>query len=601
MASVADIQQSMEDLLTQYNAEAQSFLSTLSANLEYSSDIDVPGTSPSYFSGNASFSDVTRRYPDRPDDIEYEAVSDPGAPPTLAALPVIDVVSDLPSYDLASPEVSIPSAPTFTLPAEPVSPSIDGVVLPTKPVYTLPTVPTLASVQMPDSPGFSWPSYQAAFPVEPDLTLRVDTFAWSEEVYSSDVIDAVQAKLLGDLENGGYGIEPADEEALWARAKDRETQALRAEEQQIDSRVIAAGWRLPTGILAALRQRALQDALGKLNETHREIFVTRADLFRKAREFAINKGIDLETLLINYWGARQERAFNAAKMTAEFSVVVLNALIARYNIQLQAYQTYTDGYKARVEAILAQVQAYKTEVDAALAKFEANKTEVELYRAQLEAVNTLVNLYTAEMQSARIGAEIENLKLERFKAMVSAYVAQVDAKKTIAQLFESQVRGELAKVEVFKSQVEAYTTQVNAVKAKADVKIADLEARIKQQTLTLGAYQASLEKYRADIAAETARVNSITGVYEADSRAFAAFAQAWSALQDVGVREMDLIKTSAIEASKVNQQKAAIEIKKLEAEAEIRGDAAKAGAGIYQELLKSIGAQVSGLLTQEGS
>jgi hypothetical protein len=62
---------------------------------------------------------------------------------------------------------------------------------------------------------------------------------------------------------------------------------------------------------------------------------------------------------------------------------------------------------------------------------------------------------------------------------------------------------------------------------------------------------------------------------------------------------MELIKSNAIEASKIDQHKAEVEIHKLEAEASIRGAAGKAGADLYASLLQSIGAQATALIVKE--
>lgn len=600
MASTAEaVSNLMKELITQYQSEASSFLQALEQNLTATFDVDVPGASRSYFSSNASISDLTGQKPKRPTGLDYKTVTDPGATPTLDDLPVLNLSSDIPAFDIAAPAITLPAQPSLAIPSAPSAPSVDSVAIPVKPTLNLPTVPTLADVELPTSPGFQWPTFQASFPVEPSLLLRTDTFDWSETPYESELLETITAKLQGDLDHGGYGIETTDENALWARAKDRELRALAGNEDQIDKEIAGKGWQLPTGTLVALRQRALQDTHEKLNELHREIVVARADLFRKAREFAINKGMDLEQMLLTYHGAVQERAFNAAKMVAEFAVMVLNANISRYNIQLEAYKAYVSSYEIRVRSVLATIEAYKAEIEAAISKHEANKAQVELYNAQLNGANTLTQLYATEMQAARVATEIEGEKINRFRALVDAYVAQIGATEANVRLYDSVIKGELSKVEIFKSQVDAYNSQVNALKAKADVQVADLDARIKQQSLVLQAYNAQLEKYRADIAAETSRVRSLVDVYGADNQAYAALAHAWSEFHRVGMAELELIKTNAIEASKIDQRKAEVTIQKMVNEAQIRGDAGKAGVTVYQNLLAALGSMTSTLVYKE--
>jgi hypothetical protein len=80
-----------------------------------------------------------------------------------------------------------------------------------------PTAPTVDDIPI-DLP----PEPTVDLPAIPD----VDTTATS-------IINAVFAKLLADVQNGTYGIDTADEQALWERTRDREAAALRDAAEQI--------------------------------------------------------------------------------------------------------------------------------------------------------------------------------------------------------------------------------------------------------------------------------------------------------------------------------------------------------------------------------
>ena len=131
-------------------------------------------------------------------------------------------IGDVPEFTAAEPVMSIPDPPDvdwpiFTKEAPPMS----DPTYPTSPEFDLPTTPTLTTVTVPSPPDFNMPQFTAEEPVF-DATAPEPMFVWNEAEYSTDIIDALNAKLLNDIAVGGSGLSEETEQAIYDRAKSRQ-------------------------------------------------------------------------------------------------------------------------------------------------------------------------------------------------------------------------------------------------------------------------------------------------------------------------------------------------------------------------------------------
>lgn len=164
--------------------------------------------------------------------------------PTFSEAETITV----PEFTSVAPALNIPDTPDTTLPSVPTAPSISDPVLPTAPSITLPTAPSFSSVDLPLPPSVDIPSFTAGLPSEDFLT-PTNNFTFYEAQYSSELLDELNSKLLSDLQNGGYGIETADEQALFNRLRDRETELALTQVEEIRRSAAARGFPLPPGAI----------------------------------------------------------------------------------------------------------------------------------------------------------------------------------------------------------------------------------------------------------------------------------------------------------------------------------------------------------------
>lgn len=604
MATNDQIQASIDKRLDDFSAKLTVFLDDL--QVQATADPFTVFPSPSIGSsfiiqtGDAggSFNDALNDQPDRPTGLDYVPPVDPGPAPgdfTLAdvSLPTIPVFADVP------PTLTFPVQPEFDLPVQPSAPTIDTVTLPAKPTVTLPSVPVLKDVVLPEAPTLTLPTFSESFPVTPDITLLTDTFSYNEPEYQNDLLDRIEATLFADLANGGFGVTTSDEEAIYSRAVDRETRLGNAKERELIDSYAQRAWRAPTGALAQIVDANIRETLGAISTANREMAISRADLMRKAREFAISQGITLNELLLRDFGFRQERVLNAARFAAEFGISVFDAKIRQHNLKLAAFEAFTRSYEVQIRALLSQTEIYKSQVEAASVQQEINESVVDVYEAQIRAATTLISLYETELNAAQVQATLEKLKIEQFQVQMQAFVATVQAKSEEVRLFESFIRAEGIKQDVYQSQVRAFAVRVDAAKSEADIELARLNADVRTAELELTGYEAQLRKYVADIDAEVKRVAAKAEVYGTDIEAFRAILSGWEGLSRVDIAASEAFTREAQEEARINLEQLRVRLSEIIQQKELRLGAAEAGGDAFGKTVAALGNSLQSIAVNE--
>ena len=421
----------------------------------------------------------------------------PPTAPTLSFSTVTDVV--VPDLTAVSPTLSFPTAPNSDLPNSPnAAPSFTSPTIPTSPLLNLPAVPTLAALALPDPPSISLPSFSAISPPD-DLVAPTAQFQFAEAAYQSLLLDPLKSKLLDNLVNGGYGIETADEIALFNRVRDREVEAMMSRISDAGRAMAARGFPLPPGELSVHVDRAYQEMQDKVSSASRDIMLERSKLFVENRQFTIREVKEVEQMLINFHNAVQERSLNVARLTVELSVTIFKALVERYSARMNAYRVEAEVFADKIRGELAKAEIYRTQVDAVNVGSQLQRNQVETYLAQLKGVETTVGIFRVQMDAAKVQAEIERIKLEAYRSQVDTYTAQVQAKVAEFGMYRSQIEGETAKVQAFEAQVRAFVGQVGAAEIKSKVQLGKLQQETEQARVKLLSYQGQLEQYKADV------------------------------------------------------------------------------------------------------
>lgn len=590
--SVQEVQSQALAYASAAQGEMSSFLSTLSNIGAIDSDLNLAlnNYSPSFrlyewaSSETLSVSDgsVTASAP---------------ATPTIPTIAFPDIGS-FPELTLADPVIDLPTAPSATLPAAPSdAPEFSAPSMPDRPTLTLPAVPTLASLSLPEAPTITLPSFDASLPVD-DVVAPSAEFDFAEQRYSSALLDAASAKLLGDLQNGGYGIEPEDEEAIWERARERELRNSEQAVSEVARQAAARGFAVPTGAMLGQLDTLQQQALEKTSSMSREIALKRADLYVQNRQFTLQQVQALEAVLIGYYSAYAERSLNAAKAVVDAGVAIFNSRVQRLGLNVEIYRARAAVFETQLKAALSHLDVFKSQVEAAKLSQEAQAANVALYTAQVDGVRAVAAVYSTEIEAAKAVASIESLRLDAFKSRVETYTAQVAAKGAEFDMYKARLSGEKTKVDVYQSAVEGYKAKAAAYSSKVSAGEAVTRAQVAAAGLTLDTYRAELTAYTAELDRQFKNIASQIDVYKARVQKFSVDAEQAANYNRVAVE--DSKARAEIEQAQTRNAIAAagVRVSAAEATAKLGIAAADAGARVSASVVSSALTAASGLAAE---
>jgi hypothetical protein len=451
-------------------------------------------------------------------DLPTLAIPTPGAVDATVAIPTFDTIS--------VPSITLPDAPSvdhlvFTGVREALAP----LNAPVRPTLTLPDAPTFANIAMPTITDIVLPTLSAIAPTDA-LTEPSSLFEFSEAVYSSALLDSSKAKLLHDMENGGYGIETADEDALWARARDRELRNAAAASNEIARAMAARGFSLPPGAMLAQLASTNQEGAEKSSTVSRDIALKRADMYVENRKFTITEVRELEQLSINLHMGVMERALNVAKATTEFGIALFNAKVSKFNVLMDGYKTKVAAYAEEVRAAVSQMEAQKVKLQFAETQVAVQKAQADVYNSQLMGQRTLLDMYRTDIAALQGLADVERLKLETFRSDVEVFAEQIRAGNLQLQGYEAQLRGNVAQIDIYKAQIDAQQSRAELSKVQASVVESNAKVSIENLRASIASITASADVYRAQSA-------GVASANDAQSRAFAARTEAFKSIAQV--------------------------------------------------------------------
>lgn len=478
-----------------------------------------------------------------------------------------------------APEITLPDAPALVYGTVPDIPEIGEVSVPSAPTLALPDAPALLTLSTLATPAINLrEDWLDNLGTVPTLELLEPT-PYSYNVgpnYASQLLSTLQAKL-NERMAGGTGLAPAVEQAIWDRARDRETRTAQANIDQIMRSSDALGFPLPSGVLAAQLREAEQNYYSKTSELSRDIALKQADLEQANLKQTIEESIRLEGQLIDYSYKMEQLAFESAKQYAENAIQCYNAQVERYKALLMGYQTYASVYKSIIEGELAKVEVFKAQLQGEQTKADINKVLIEQYKAEIEAGMSQVEIYRAQVGAAQTLMGLEQARIGAAGEQIKAYVATVNAETAKVEAYKAAVQGETAKIEIYRAKVGAFQAKVGAQGEKA-------RAEISRFTALAQANAAEWDGYKALISAEGERVRAlgvqsaaIVDGYKAASTAVQAVAEQQTTVWRSNIAQYEAGQNIAIQAAKINNDAT------MSANA-ARLDAAKVGAQVFAQM-----------------
>lgn len=517
--------------------------------------------------------------PQKPEMPPIEFKEPSGVPTDLAEeLPDIEIDK----FTELAPGVNMPIAPSLSYGSVPSVPSVGVVTVPDAPLLVMPDTPGYMTINTVSFGGVDLhENWLTRLEDTPTLTLASPTpysYVAGPE-YASSLLDNLKARLLERM-IGGTGLPPAVEQAIWDRARSRETTTALANQAEIMRASEAMGFPLPSGLLAAQMREAQKTYYDKLSGLSRDVAIKQAELEQENMRQTIAAGMQLESQLIDYSYKMEAMAFEASKTAAEMALQAYNAAIERFKALLQGYQTYASAYKTIIDGQLAKVEVYKAQLQGEQTKAQINTTLVAQYKASIEARMAQVEIYRAQVGAAQTLIQLEQAKIGAAGEQIRAYVARVNA--------------ETAKVEVYKAGVEAEATKINIYKIKADAFSSKVGAQAEYARALVSRYNALVsakagewDGYKAKVQAESARIEalgkqstSLLDSYRIEMTSTQAKAEMYTKQWEVAIKQKEASAQIAMSAEKMNHD--------IVASADARRiDAVKAGTQVYAQLVAS--------------
>lgn len=418
-----------------------------------------------------------------------------------------------------------------------------------EPIGVAPPVPVLTGIIIPELYDPSIPFFTAVVPVVPDSFAAPPADTYNFDGGSVDYVDAqltaLQAVLLDDLENGGYGVFHTDEEAIFAREADRETAVAQAAEEDIFDSFAARGFPIPTGAQIDLLAKLQQQTLNKISAINREVTIQRSDLTRDSRALAFTTTSGLTGQLSTYRGFAYERLLKSQQFAATYAIQAMEASIEIFNLQIAIFNTHANEFRMRMEGEIAQLERNKVVLDKARVQQDINDSEIALYNAQHQALAIEASVYNTKVQAAKTKADIQISKLDRYKLEYQIYSAELSAESIKIANYVAQVGANEADARLYATEVGAYGAKVEAQKTQEAIYLARFDADIKRKELEFQEYDSKITLLNTELKQEADNIDFLIRKYNADSVSLNAFTRSIGTGLNALKAEQDFISDEA--------------------------------------------------------
>lgn len=486
------------------------------------------------------------------------------------------------TFTEAAPTLNIPVAPTLSYGAAPSIPAIGAVAVPDAPTVDMPALPTYLTLSPVAFGGVDLrEDWLDKLETMPELQIVQPTpFSYAlGPKYASDLLTDLKAKLESRLA-GGTGLAPAVEQAIWDRARSRETSIAQSNVDEVMRAGEALGYQLPSGALAAQLRAAQQDYYDKLSGLSRDVAIKQADLEQANLKDTIESGMRMEGMLIDYSVKLEQLSFDVAKAYADNAVQLYNASLDEFKTLLAGYESYAGVYKTIIDSQLAKVEVFKAQLAGEQAKADVNKSLVDQYKASVEAGMAQVEIYRAQVGAAQTLVQLEQAKIGAAGEQIRAYVAQVNAETAKLEAYKTTVQAESVKADIYKIKADVFASKTAAESEYSRALISRYSAIAQAKQSEWGAYQAKVQAEGARIDALGKQSSSLLDGYRAATSAIEAQSSLQARVWESQIKQYEGQQRTAIAAAQLNHDSV------IQAN-NAKLDAAKVGAQVYAQLTAS--------------
>lgn len=525
------------------------------------------------------------------------ALDVPDGMPTPMTAGMVDVAID--DFSVNPPSMDFGQMPELTIGAAPTLPQVRDVAIPDAPDVALPDAPAFLALQTHSFGGVDlhedWLDKLDDIPTLSILQPAPFNYRPGAR-YASQLLENLKAQINARIQ-GGTGLAPAVEQALWDRARDRETTVALAREQEVKRSAEALGFPLPSGVMVGMLADARREYHDKLSGLSRDIAIQQAELEQKNVQASLQMALQLESTLLEDAYKLEMLAFEAAKVAADNAIAAHNAGLEHFKALLDGYRAYASAYETVVRSELNKVEVFKALLAAEQVKADINKSLVDRYKAEIEGRMAAVEIYKARVGAAQTLVELERSRIQAGGEQVRAFVATVNAETAKADLYKTRVGAEAAKQDAYRSQVQAYGAKVGAQAEKARVEVSKFQARVQAKGLEWDGWRARLSAATAKVEAAARQSSVMVDGYRAGAAAVEAQAGAYMRRWEADIKQYEAGTNITFQAAKINAD-AVIHAN------DARMEAAKVGLTTASQRLASAwamvsaSAQISGSVTQ---
>lgn len=491
-------------------------------------------------------------------------------------------------FDVSMPALNFLDAPTLTIGQAPALPEVRDVAVPDAPTVVLPDSPEFLTLQTHSFSGINLhEDWLDKLDEIPELSvLQPAPFSYSPGArYASQLMDNLKAQLNARIQ-GGTGLAPAVEQAIWDRARDRETQVALAKEQEVLRGSEALGFALPFGVLAAQLADARREYQDKLSGLSRDVAIKQAELEQANLQQATTLALQLESTLLEDSYKLEALAVDVAKATADNAIAAHNAAVEHYKALLAGYQAYASAYQTVIQAELNKVEVFKALLSAEQTKADINRSLVERFKAEIEGAMAAVQIYQARVGAAKTLVELEGTRIQAGAEQVKAFVATVNAETAKADMYKATIGAEATKVEAVGTLARAYAAKVGGQAERARVEIAKLQARVQAKGIEWDGWKAQIAAASAQVEAAARKSAVMVDGFRAGAAASEAQAGAYMRRWEADIKQYEAGTNITFQAAKLNAD-AVLHTN------DARMDAAKVGLATASQRLASAWAMVS--------
>ncbi|MBL8355625.1 MAG: hypothetical protein JNM01_12420 [Delftia acidovorans] len=511
-------------------------------------------------------------------DIDETVLGDKPAPFT-AVPPTVDIDTDF------EPAPLIGDAPTLTFGVVPTIPVVADVAVPDMPTVSMPALPTMLGLNTPTFAGVDLhEDFLEQLENVPTLDLVAPTpYSYTPgPKYASALMTALQDSLRARMA-GGTGLAPAVEQAIWDRARDRETGTAQAAIDDVMRQSEALGFGFPAGATHAALLQVRRDYHSTLSGLSRDVAIKQAELEQANLKDTVDQALRLEGMLIDEALKLEQISFEASKVYAENAIAIYNAQVGLFQALMQRFQTLASVYRTIIDAELSKVEVFKGLLQAEQTKADLNRALVEQYRAEVEGRMAVVRLYEAQLGGLNTRMQLERTRIEAAAESIRGYVASVNAETQKLEAWKSEAS---AQVEIYRAKSAAFGTVVSAQGASAQAKLGIFEALVRAKSEEWRGYSARVDAERARMQALAGKAAVVSDVYRADVARYEADAGIAAKRWETQIKQYEAQQNYTISAWKINTDT-------VNAMNQARLDASKTGAQVYAQMFSSALSRIS--------